>query len=210
MGTSSVCFLDPDLVEASNRNRQMFTLEDVGKPKAHRLLSNLAPFATARAHLRGFFMPFEDWLVKFGRRSRFEMICCGVDSIPTMANVARFGVKTKTPVIFINVSENGEACRVFIQRPLANAPCFVCYLPDALALRVVSRTPCLPVPGIADILHVAVGLGARAAMGEIMGEPIGEYNCRDFTFGGIDLIRTIVKKPDCPLCSDREPDHGAL
>lgn len=210
IGTSSVFLIDPDLVEDSNRNRQFFTLEDVGKPKAHRLLSNLAPFATARTRLCGYYLSFEAWLVKFGRRSRFDMICCGVDSIPTMANVARFGLETQTPVVYLNVSENGEACRMFLQRPTADAPCFVCYLPDALAPRQVSRTPCLPIPAIADILHVAVGLGARAAMGEIMGSPIGEYNCRDFTFGGIDLVRTIAKRPDCPLCSQSAREYGTL
>lgn len=192
---------DPDLVEDSNRNRQFFTADDVGKPKSHQVLINLAPFATAPTRLRGFYMTFEEWLVRHGR-NRYHAICCGVDSLPTMVNVAKYGLATRTPVVFINVSEDGECCRIFIQRPGPGDPCFACYLPSALAPRQTeaARRPCLPVPAIADILHVAVGLGTRAVVGEILGVPIGDYNCRDISFSGIDLVKTVFKKSECPLC----------
>lgn len=203
MGAGGLVFIDPDLVEDSNRNRQFFRAEDVGKPKAHQVIENLAPYATHRALLRGYFMTFEDWLTQY-RRRRYTAICCGVDSLATMVAVARHGLTTRTPVVFTNVSEDGECCRIFIQRPGSAQPCFACYRPDAITLLLAERRPCVPVPAIADVLHVAVGFGTRAAIGEIFGVPIGDYNCRDISFAGIDLVKNIVKRDNCPLCGSRK------
>jgi molybdopterin/thiamine biosynthesis adenylyltransferase len=198
MGFSKLSFVDGDLVEDSNRNRQMFIAEDVGLPKAHQIIKNLEPYATATSTLRGYFMHFEDWCQQSGR-GKYSAICCGVDSIPSMLAVSAYGLKAKTPVIFTNISADGEAARIFIQRSTQAEPCFACYRPESLNW-LQEKQSCAPVPAIADILHVAVGLGARAIVGEILGVPIGEYNCRDFTFTGFDIKRTLVKRPECPLC----------
>src|SRR5438128_525969 len=53
--------IDKDLVEDSNRTRQMYTAEDVGKPKAHQLARALSRFAVGRTRLRAYYMPFERW-----------------------------------------------------------------------------------------------------------------------------------------------------
>lgn len=199
MGLGVLDFIDPDVVEDSNRNRQLFTAADVGKPKAHQVLLNLEPYATYRTALRGYYMTFEEWSSD-RRRPRYHVICCGVDSLPTMVAVARYGLARGTTVVFTNVSEDGECCRIFIQRPGHDQACFGCYNPAALAPAKEDRRPCAPVPAIADILHVAVGLSARATVGEILGVPIGDYNCRDVSFSGIDLVKTITKQRACPLC----------
>jgi molybdopterin/thiamine biosynthesis adenylyltransferase len=198
MGLSRIGFVDGDLVEDSNRNRQMFTAEDVGSPKVHQALKNLEPYATNQSLLRGYFMHFEEWC-KQPRRGKYSVLCCGVDSIPSMLAVSAYGLMTKTPVVFTNVSADGEAARIFIQRSGENDPCFACYRPEALNWQQQKQS-CAPIPAIADILHVAVGLGARATVSEILGVPIGDYNCRDFTFAGFDIKRTIPKRSDCQLC----------
>ena len=53
MGVGALDIIDCDLVEDSNRNRQLFFAKDVGKPKAQQLLDNLAPFAVFKTRLRG-------------------------------------------------------------------------------------------------------------------------------------------------------------
>ena len=213
MGFWFLTFIDHDLVADSNRNRQLFTADDVGRPKAHRVLHNLKPYATNSATLDGYYTTFEDW-VELGDSSRYQVICCGVDSIPTMVAVARHGIEKRIPVIFINVSPDGEACRVFIQRPGPAHACFACYRPDLVDYRVRRDQRCTPVPAIADILQVSVGFGARAAVGEVLHVPIGDYNCRDITFSGIDLKKTVQVRRGCPLCRERMvvvslPDAGS-
>ena len=199
-GLGQLDFIDHGRVEDSNRNRQLFTANDVGRPKAHQLLKNLQPFATFRTRLRGYYMTFEEWAMD-GRRPRYDTIVCGADNFRTMVAVAGYGITTVTTVVFVNVSRDGEACRIFIQRPRPTAPCFACYMPQALEQGVDDKT-CIPSPAIADILQVAIGMSARATAGEILGVPIGEYNCRNWTFSGIDLKQTIRKRPHCPLCGD--------
>ena len=200
MGFREVAGVEPDRVEDSNRNRQLFTAEDVGLPKAHRLMRNIAPYAVYRTVLRSYFMTFQEW-AQLRNRRRYSVIACGVDCLPTMLAVSEYGWTHKTPVIYINVSRDGEACRLFIQRCGADDPCFACYQPGALDHKARRDQPCVPSPAIGDILHVAIGLGARAAVGEILGVPISDdYNCRDITFGGFDIKKRILKRAGCPLC----------
>src|SRR4051812_40922148 len=68
------------------------------------------------------------------------------------------GLKSRVPVVVTNVSKDGEACRIFIQRTGPADACFACYRPDALRPAAGTSEPCAPVPAIADILHVAVGV----------------------------------------------------
>lgn len=203
MGVGGLDFMDGDLVEDSNRNRQLFTANDVGHPKAHRVLHNLQTFAVHNTILRGYYQTFEEWRAD-RRRPKYDVVCCGVDSIPTMVAASRYGLETRTPVIFVNISADGEALRVFTQRTSEPSACFVCYRPSSWDYQIPRDQECIPVPAIADILHVAVGFAARAVVGELLGEPMGTFNCRDITFGGIDLKRTIPRAEGCKLCGTIE------
>lgn len=197
MGAGQIDLVDPDLVEPSNLNRQFFTVEDLARPKSHQVLKNLRPYATGPTLLRGYFMPFENW---YGgaRRPQYSVVCCGVDSQATMIAVARYGFRSQTPVVFTNVSSDGESFRIFTQRP-GDQACFACYLPQALEAPP-DRDHCIPVPGIADVLQAAIGFGTRATVAEVMNSPMGNYNCRDITFGGIDVSKTVERRADCPIC----------
>jgi hypothetical protein len=143
-------------------------------------------------------MTFEEWLT-FPSRSRYDVICCGVDSLSTMAAVARFGLSKNIPVIFTNVSADCEAARIFIQRPGPSEACFGCYKPDLLGLDA-TRQPCTPVAACGDILRIAIGFGARAAFAELLGQPMASYNCRDITFMGIAFAKHVQKKECCDIC----------
>lgn len=195
MGVGQLDIVDPDLVEDSNRNRQNFFAQDVGQPKAHRVLHRLEPYATRSTLLRGFFMRFEELSLR--RLPKYDVILCGVDSVPTMVEVAKFGLTQSTPVVYINVSADGEAMRLFIQRQ--GGACFVCDDPSSMKA-APPRQGCAPIPAIADLLHVAIGFAVRGVTGELMRTPIGPFNCRDLTLSGFDITRWVERRPDCPLC----------
>lgn len=211
MGFGSIDCCDPDLVEDSNRNRQLVTARDVGKPKAHAVLRNVAPFATCHTRLRGFHGSFQELLLS-GCVMRYDCILCGVDNNPANVDVARYGVLTRTPVIFINVSRDGEAFRLFIQRP--DEACFACYNPRALeppkdiAISRDRALACTPDPSIGDVLMAAVAFGCRALTLEMCGDRISQnWNCRDITFYGLDLKEDIQRNPGCRVCARPNREH---
>jgi adenylyltransferase/sulfurtransferase len=195
IGVGRLDWVDHDIVEDSNRNRQPFMAEDVGKPKAHQLLKNLSSYATFPTLMVGHHQTFQ----AFAENDHldYDVILCGVDNDEANVAVARAAVRTGLPVVFVNVSRDGGAFRIFVQRP--GEACFACYRPDACEPK--PPAPCIPSPAIADVLQAAVGFATRAVVAEIFETPINmDWNCRDVTFYGFDVLQKINKKHDCSVC----------
>src|ERR1041385_6641810 len=79
-GIGGLLFCDKDVFEDSNLNRQLAFPKDVLKPKAHRIIKNLAPHCTGKTRLEAWDIPFqqlEDYGVSFADKKLF---CCGVDN----------------------------------------------------------------------------------------------------------------------------------
>ena len=184
-------------VDVSNLNRQLFRVDDLGKPKPHALIENISAYATRAMTLTSHWMRVEEFASISASERRCDIYSVGVDNDAANLAAARLGVFEDKTVIFTNVSRDGEACRIFIQRP--GEACFACYKPRALEPSK-PKLGCPRTPAIADILQVAAGIAVRAIVGEIMGEPIGPYNCRDFSFSGFDHVQTIERRPHCPVC----------
>lgn len=205
MGFASIDCCDPDLVEDSNRNRQFFTRKDVGKPKAHAVLRNVSPFATCDSELRGFSGSFQEFVLS-GLMRNSDLILCGVDNNEANVEVARYAFASSVPVVFVNVSRDGEAFRIFLQRP--DEACFACYNPRAVEPKRsfengAEKLACTPDPAIGDVLMAAVAFACRALTLEACGQRISnKWNCRDVTFYGLDLKERISRRPVCPVCGD--------
>jgi len=149
--------------------------------------------------LRGYYMTFEDW-IKRRRQPRYDAICCGVDSIPTMVAVAEYGLRMKMPVIYTNVSEDGEACRIFIQRPSKKAPCFVCYMPEAINHLTQSDQPasqCRLSLTSCRWLLVLVHEPRLVSFWEFLSATITAATSHSPV---LDFNKIVVKRPDCQLC----------
>ena len=206
MGFGEIDCCDPDLVEDSNRNRQLFTARDVGKPKTHAVLENVAPYATGSTLLRGFHGSFQEFLLSQGSRiDDYDAVVCGVDNMHANVEVARHFVNRGTSVVFVNVSRDAEAFRIFIQRP--EAACFGCYMPSALEphrQQTDGSLKCTPDAAVGDCLMAAVAFACRAIVLEVCGLRISsKWNCRDITFYGLDLKDTVGRRADCRVCEHR-------
>lgn len=184
--------VDHDRVDTTNRSRQFYTARDVGHYKAHALPQRLRPFATAPTIIRGYASTIQEATLD----DDYDLIIAGVDNSQANIAAAAKGLRDQTPVVFVNVSKDGEACRLFVQNP--GGACYACYRPTSLVPR--PRAPCLPTPAIVDILHIATGLAVRATTTLLLGTAIGEYNCRDLTMTGTDLTKTVQRRNECPLC----------
>ncbi len=80
--------------------------------------------------LTSFWMPVEEFARDRGPARDYDGYSIGVDNDPANVAVAKLAVERRKPAVSINVSRDGEACRVFVQRP--NEACFACYKPRAL------------------------------------------------------------------------------
>jgi len=193
-GIGRLDIVDHDRVDTTNRSRQFYTARDVGHYKAHALPQRLRPFATAPTIIRGYASTIQEADLD----DDYRIIIAGVDNSQANIAAAAKGLRDQTPVVFVNVSKDGEACRVFIQNP--GGACYACYRPHSLIPS--PPAPCTPTPAIVDILHIATGLAVRAATTLLHGETIGDYNCRDLTMTGTDITKTVERRPRCLLCDN--------
>ncbi|MBI4454741.1 MAG: ThiF family adenylyltransferase [Acidobacteria bacterium] len=199
-GFPGIHVVDYETAEFSNLNRQCLTIDDVLKkrPKAHAVIRNISPFSVSETTLFGYHMPANEFFKKHGNKWFTVALAC-VDSHAGNAEISEYGIKKKLPVVFVNVSRTGHACRVFVQRP--EEACYLCCYPDAWEPRE-TKPGCTISPAISDILSVAAGLAVRAVVNEIHGKRY-EFNCRDLTFTGFDIKRQVDRNPGCPLCGEK-------
>lgn len=142
----------------------------------------------------------------------YDFILCGVDNNEANVEVASYAFASSVPVVFVNVSRDGEAFRIFVQRP--GEACFGCYNPRAVELRRdiengVEKLACTPDPAIGDVLMAAVAFACRALTLEACGQRISnKWNCRDVTFYGLDVKEQVSRRPVCPVCGNESKRHS--
>ncbi|MFH2056294.1 MAG: ThiF family adenylyltransferase, partial [bacterium] len=194
------CF-DGDTVDLSNLNRQRFTVQDLGKDKADRLARNLVQDGCMGSRVIGYPYYFEAALER-GFDLNPDVVICGVDSDLSRRAVAEWAISKHIPALFCAVSRDGDQCYCLVQHP--GEACFGCILPHAINNEV---TPCPGVPAIIDPLKLAAALTSFAVDCLVMGRPIG-WNYREIRLAGFmpELVRTVPRNPDCPLCGKNRGD----
>ncbi|HMJ88171.1 MAG TPA: ThiF family adenylyltransferase [Candidatus Acidoferrum sp.] len=199
-GVGHLLFLDHDVVEYTNLNRQHFFKEDIGQPKAHCLVRNLAPHCHAGTILEGYSHSFED-AVAMKLELSASVIVCGVDNSAARVAVTRYFLPLGIPVIFIAVDLLAECGHVFVQESTAGAPCFGCAFPNSLSPR---KAPCY-VPASKDILKVTAGLALYAIDSLLMARK-RNWNFRRHHLAGFapDVLEAIEQNRDCRLCNPKQ------
>jgi molybdopterin/thiamine biosynthesis adenylyltransferase len=193
-GIGELSFVDHDVVEHTNLNRQHFFKDDIGQPKAHSLARNLARHCHAGTTLYGHAYSFQDALALNVDLSA-SVVVCGVDNSEARVAVSRHYRALGVPVIFIALDLLAECGHVFVQE--STGPCFGCAFPNSLSPR---KAPCF-VPASKDALKVTAGL-ALYAVDSLLMQRRRNWNFRRIHLAGFapDVIEVLPRLPACPLC----------
>lgn len=126
-GIGRITLLDDDVVEASNLNRQLFYISDIGKNKALALAENLERECIVPTEIRGLGFRLEEAIAR-DIDLHCDVAICGVDNNPARAAASRQFRIQGIPVIFTGVSRDGDCGYVFVQEK--HGPCIGCLYPD--------------------------------------------------------------------------------
>ena len=191
-GIGRITFLDGDIVEASNLNRQRFYISDIGKKKAVALAKNLKQECIAATEIRGLGFRLEEALA---RRTRLDcdVVVCGVDNNPARVAASRHFRLKGIPVIFTGVSRDGDCGYVFVQEK--DGPCIGCLYPD---MADDDRYPCPGTPAIADILQSVGSLAVYAADTLLMNRVrLWNYRRISLSDGASDAASIVKPRSGC-------------
>ena len=199
-GIGRATLLDPDVVEASNLNRQRFYPKDIGENKALALARNLQAECIAETEIIGCPMSLEEAIAR-----EFLLACevaiCGVDNNPARVAASGFFRAKGIPVIFAAVSRDADHGYVFVQEK--NGACIACMFPDMVN---DDRYPCPGTPAIADILQ-AVGALAVYALDTLIMERPRTWNYRRLSLAdpSHDAGARVPKRDVCPMFRTETP-----
>ena len=194
-GIGALDIFDDDTVELKNLTRQLFSIKDVGKNKAHCLAKILSKHGFFKTTLTAHPFRFQEALEEGLDFSRYDAIVCAVDNNPSRVLASRHCLSHDIPLITNAVSRDGNQMYCAVQEP--GKACFGCIVPHAVN---DDSYPC-NLPGIIDIIQVVSGYTVYALDTVLMGRP-RQWNINvAFLDGGApDHCLLIPKKDDCPLC----------
>jgi molybdopterin/thiamine biosynthesis adenylyltransferase len=161
-GVGRLSIFDPDMVEASNLNRQRFYRRDIGKAKAIALVRNLVSECIHSTEVIGYSMSLETAIYR-GIDLHCDVAVVGVDNDPTRVAASRFFRKLHVPAIFMAVDTQGNHGYVFRQGK--TGPCLGCLFPDIAG---DDYYPCPATPAISDILQLVGALTIYAVDAVLM------------------------------------------
>lgn len=205
-GAGLIKIFDPDLVEPSNLNRQLFFKKDLYKSKALSLAKNLSQMGFGKTKLMAYPHSFEDAMAQNDNLT-CSLAIVGVDNNLCRVSAAKYYYRRSIPVIFTAVSEDGNAGYVFIQESREDKPCFGCLKPEAIkeVESGIHRFPCPGTPAIKDILKIMGGL-VIFAVDTLLMDRNREWNYRViYLDGSVPSGSSILKrKENCLLCGVRK------
>ncbi len=196
-GVGALHLCDPDIVQASNLSRQEFSLEDLLKPKAHRLAMSLASMGVQGTSITGYPLYFSEFLQVY-RGSTPDAVISGVDNNSARLEAATWCRQIKKPLICAGVALDAIGAYVFVQEP--GRGCLGCYLGDHL---LKGGAVCPRSPAVVDVLLVLSGFSSFAISSLLMGRERSWNLTRFFMSSATAESRTVAIARDCPLCKGR-------
>jgi len=196
-GVGTLKILDFDTVEPSNLNRQFFFANDIGSPKAWALARNISPHGVMGTRVIAYDLSFGN-ACDAGVDVDCDVIVSAVDDGEARADISRYGLKRKLPVIFGGASQAADFAKAFVQE--VGGACFACACPDEAD---GTRTPCPGSPAIKD-LFMLLGSYMVYAIDTLFMKRPREWNLHTFCPRDAALTQSgrVERRADCPICGD--------
>ena len=198
-GARCLTIVDDDLVERTNAPRQLYFADDLGEPKALRLIQNLTGHAVAGAQLTGIALRFEEAARRFTLPA--DLLVVGVDNNACRLFASRWARARQIPAVFTMLSRDGMRCQCFLQGAGPTDPCLWCALPN---MDPKKAAPCAA--GVVTSCFLAAAFAVFFAHRALMGWPEGvePFNWReaDLVAAASDRTGKVSRRRNCRVCGN--------
>lgn len=196
-GVGTIGIIDPDVVEATNLQRQsIHTDARIGMPKvfsAQAALTAQNPYLTVRPYHRALTEEIAADLM-----GEYDLVLDGTDDSSTRYAVNAAAVATGTPLIAAAISQWEGQIGVFA--PSESGPCYACTFPEApadgLAPSCAEAGVLGPLPVVFGALMAAEAVKWLSGAGEPL---LGRLLIYDALYADSRIIRT-PRRAGCPVC----------
>lgn len=196
-GVGTLGFVDDDVVDGSNLQRQVIHAEDrIGMPKvfsAEVALRALNPFVELRPYRRRL-----DEETARGVFADYDLILDGTDNFDTRYMVNRMAVEAGKPLISAAITQWEGQVSLF--HPGAGGPCYECVFPVRPAPGMVPSCAeagvAAPLPGVIGSIMAMEAVKHITGAGETLR---GRLMIHDALFSEVRVIG-VKRRADCPIC----------
>ncbi|MFO1055008.1 MAG: ThiF family adenylyltransferase [Planctomycetota bacterium] len=161
-GVGTIDIVDPDVVEASNLNRQLFTASQVGRNKAEALADNVVHFGALGSVVHAYPVYAEAFL-DAARDTRIDLYIVGVDNDNARLAVSDHCFARQLPLVNVGLAVDGSGLEVLVQMP--GGPCLRCWTGD----REPRSSPCGGVPVTRPLASMAAALASHYGIELLLG-----------------------------------------
>lgn len=159
-GIGTIDLIDPDMVEPSNLNRQLFKPKQVGKNKALALAENVVEYGALGTTVHAYPVYVQEFLEQ-AAAVVFDLFVVGVDNDHARLAASDFCIERAVPLVNIGLANDGSGFEILVQE--RTGPCLRCWW----GKREPKATPCGGVPVDRTLAAMAAAMGCNAGVEQI-------------------------------------------
>lgn len=159
-GIGTIDLVDPDVVEPSNLNRQLFKPKQVGMNKADALAANVVEYGALGTTVHAYPTYVQEFL-KGAVDVKFDLFVVGVDNDHARMASSDFCLERGIPLVNIGLANDGTGFEILVQEKAG--PCLRCWWGS----REPQAAPCGGVPVDRTLAAMAAAMGCCAGLAQL-------------------------------------------